>query len=124
MLYILSFVKIGPDFQLKIIFVSAMDDYDDREIGGMMIGRGNSSTHRKPALMPLCPPQIPHACRDENRGCRGGKPATNRLSYGTASIHRYKSTGDLYLSLGLKKNDFFFVSLCDTCVRMEGNLSN
>jgi hypothetical protein len=36
-------------------------DYDDREIGGMMIGRGNRSTRRKPVPVPLCPPQTPHA---------------------------------------------------------------
>jgi hypothetical protein len=29
-------------------------------IGGMRIGRGNRSTRRKPAPVPLCPPQIPH----------------------------------------------------------------
>jgi hypothetical protein len=28
--------------------------------GGMKIGRGNRSTRRKPAPVPLCPPQIPH----------------------------------------------------------------
>jgi hypothetical protein len=34
-------------------------DYDG-EIGGMnSFGRGNRSTHRKPATTPLCPPQIP-----------------------------------------------------------------
>jgi hypothetical protein len=27
----------------------------------MMIGKGNRSTRRKPAAMPLCPPQTPHA---------------------------------------------------------------
>jgi hypothetical protein len=27
-------------------------------IGGMKIGKGNRSTRRKPALAPLCPPQI------------------------------------------------------------------
>jgi hypothetical protein len=26
----------------------------------MRIGRGNRSTWRKPAPVPLCPPQIPH----------------------------------------------------------------
>jgi hypothetical protein len=36
--------------------VPAPGDYDDGEIGGM-IGRGNGSTRRKPAPMPLCPPQ-------------------------------------------------------------------
>jgi hypothetical protein len=36
--------------------------YDDAcgEIGGMGIGRGNRSTRRKPTLVPLRPPQIPH----------------------------------------------------------------
>jgi hypothetical protein len=42
--------------------VPAPVDYDDGEIGGM-IGRGNRSTWRKPALVPLCPPQAPHAAR-------------------------------------------------------------
>jgi hypothetical protein len=46
--------------------------------GGIKIGRGNRSTRIKPAPAPLCPPQIP---LDQTRG---GKPATNRLSYGAA----------------------------------------
>jgi hypothetical protein len=41
--------------------VPAPGDYDDGEIGGLMIGRGNRSTRRKPAPVPLCPPQNPHA---------------------------------------------------------------
>jgi hypothetical protein len=54
-------------------------------IGGMKIGRGNRSTWRKPAPAPLCPPQIPHdQTRGRTPGRRGGKPATNRLSYGAA----------------------------------------
>jgi hypothetical protein len=65
--------------------VPAPGDYDDGEIGGMMIGKGNRSTRRKPATVPLCPPQTPHACPNANPGRRGGKPATNHLSYGTAS---------------------------------------
>jgi hypothetical protein len=40
--------------------VPAPGDYDDGEISGMMIGRGNRSTRRKPAPVPLCPPQTPH----------------------------------------------------------------
>jgi hypothetical protein len=39
--------------------VPAPGDYDDREFGGMKIGRGNRSTRRKPAPPPLCPPQFP-----------------------------------------------------------------
>jgi hypothetical protein len=40
--------------------VAAPGDYDDGETGEM-IGRGNRSTRRKPAPVPLCPPQTPHA---------------------------------------------------------------
>jgi hypothetical protein len=35
-------------------------DNHDGEIGGMIIGRGNQSTRRKPAAVPLSPPQTPH----------------------------------------------------------------
>jgi hypothetical protein len=41
--------------------VPAPGDYEDGEIGGMIIGRGSTSTRRKPAPVPLCPPQTPHA---------------------------------------------------------------
>jgi hypothetical protein len=36
--------------------------YDDKcgAVGGMRISRGNRSTQRKPAPVPLYPPQIPH----------------------------------------------------------------
>jgi hypothetical protein len=37
-----------------------IDGGDYGEIGGMKIGRGNRCTGRKPAPVPLCPPQIPH----------------------------------------------------------------
>jgi hypothetical protein len=36
-------------------------DNEDGEFGGMITGRGNRSTSRKPAPVPLCPPQIAHA---------------------------------------------------------------
>jgi hypothetical protein len=61
--------------------------YDDGEFGGMKICRGNRSTRRKSAPTPLCPPQIPlDQTGARTRGRRGGKPATNRLSYGAALI--------------------------------------
>jgi hypothetical protein len=47
-------------------------------VGGMRIGRGNRGTWRKPAQVPLCPPQIPH----DPTWAR--TRATNRLSCGTA----------------------------------------
>jgi hypothetical protein len=37
-----------------------VDENDCGAVGGMRIARGNRSTRRKPARMPLCPPQIPH----------------------------------------------------------------
>jgi hypothetical protein len=40
--------------------VSVPGDYEDGESGGMMNGRRNRSTRRKPTPVPLCPPQIPH----------------------------------------------------------------
>jgi hypothetical protein len=41
--------------------VPAACDYDDGEICGMIGGKGIRSTRRKPAPVPLCPPQSPHA---------------------------------------------------------------
>jgi hypothetical protein len=41
--------------------VPAPGGYDDGKICGMMIGRGNRSTLRKPSPVPLYPPQTPHA---------------------------------------------------------------
>jgi hypothetical protein len=41
--------------------VRAPGDYDDGEIGGMVIDKGNGSTWRKPAPVPLYPPQTQYA---------------------------------------------------------------
>jgi hypothetical protein len=65
---------VGGGFQLGPLgtaatnspIVLAPGDYDDGEIGGM-IGMGNRSTRRKPAPVPLCPPQTPHAARTRTR---------------------------------------------------------
>jgi hypothetical protein len=45
--------------------------YDNGEIGGM-IGRGNRSTLRKPAPVPLCPSQTPHAAQTRTRAAAVG----------------------------------------------------
>jgi hypothetical protein len=80
-------VQLGPvgTAATKRPIVPAPGDYDDDgdEIGGM-IGRENRSTQRKPAPMLFCPVQIPHAARTRTRAAAVGKPASNRLSYGTA----------------------------------------
>jgi hypothetical protein len=41
----------------------APGDYDDGEIGGMLIVRGTEVLLRKPAPVPLRLPQAPHAAR-------------------------------------------------------------
>jgi hypothetical protein len=61
-------VQLGPlgTVATNRPIVPAPGDYDG-EICGMMIGRGNRSTRRKPAPVPLCPPHTPHACLDVTR---------------------------------------------------------
>jgi hypothetical protein len=47
--------------------VPAPGDYDDG-----IIGRGTRSTQRKPAPVPLCPPQTPHAALTRTRAAAVG----------------------------------------------------
>jgi hypothetical protein len=73
-------------------------DYDDGEIGGM-IGRGNRSTRRKPAPMPLCPLQTPRAARTRTRAaavgsqrltaCATARPLRRKGKYRYSSMHIY-----------------------------------
>jgi hypothetical protein len=56
------------------------DDDDYGAVGGMRIGRGNRSTRRKPALVPLCPPQIPHDLTwDRTRAAALGASLSNKI---------------------------------------------
>jgi hypothetical protein len=82
---------LGPQISL---LCQPLGDYDDGEIGGM-IGRGNRSTRRKRAPVPLCPPQTPYDCPDENPG--------SRLSYGTAKIRYTRKLSEKYV---------LFLSVC------------
>jgi hypothetical protein len=59
----------GTSATLWPIVPTPDDDDDDDEaddadecgaVGGMRIGKGNRSTRRQPAPVPLCSPQIPH----------------------------------------------------------------
>jgi hypothetical protein len=75
---------------LSLSWLHRVDDrmiYEYEAVGGMRIGRRNRSTRRKPSPVPLCPPQTPYNLKS-NRDRRGGKPATNRLSYGTAQLSK------------------------------------
>jgi hypothetical protein len=82
--------------------MAAPGDYDDGENGGMMIGRGNRSTRRKPAPVPLSPPQSLHFA---NSGRRCGKPATKSLSYGTALSSKVTS---YRMGFDSRQEDFIF----------------
>jgi hypothetical protein len=74
---------LGTDATNRPI-VPTPGDYDDGEIGGMMIGRGNRNTPRKPVPVPLCPPQTSHALPGREPGPPRWEARTNRFSYGTA----------------------------------------
>jgi hypothetical protein len=68
-------VQLGPLGTAATIrpIVPVPGDYDDGEIGGMMmIGRGNRGTRRKPAPVPLCSLQTPHAARMRTRAAAVG----------------------------------------------------
>jgi hypothetical protein len=56
--------------------VPTTGDYDDGEIGGM-IGRGNRSTRKKLAPVPLCPPQTPHAAQTRTQDAAVGSQRLN-----------------------------------------------
>jgi hypothetical protein len=52
---------LGTSATVGLLYQPRMIDDDDYgAVGGMRIGRGNRSTRRKPAPLPLCPLQIPH----------------------------------------------------------------
>jgi hypothetical protein len=56
-------------------------DNDFGAIGGIRIGRGGQSTRRKPAPVPLCPPQIPHhLTRARNRAAAVGSRLLTALA--------------------------------------------
>jgi hypothetical protein len=49
-----QFAQLGTTATNRPI-MPAPGDYNGGEVGKMMIGRGNGSTLRKPAPVPLCP---------------------------------------------------------------------
>jgi hypothetical protein len=53
--------SLGTSATVGLLYQPRMIDDDDYgAVAGMRIGRGNRSTRRKPAPVPLCPPQILH----------------------------------------------------------------
>jgi hypothetical protein len=58
-----------------------------------MIGRGNRSSLRKPAPVPLCPPQTPHAARTRTRA-------------GAVGSQRLTASATAWPSLSLRETEY------------------
>jgi hypothetical protein len=81
-------VRLSPLSIATTVWPQMMYDDDDDDcgaIGGMRIGRGNQST--RSATLSTINPTWPD--KGSKPGHRGGKPATNCLSYGTALYWAY-----------------------------------
>jgi hypothetical protein len=76
-----------------------------------MIGRGSRSTRRKPAPVPLCPPQIPHAARTRTRAVAVG---SQRLTaWATAGPNFMWRRGYIGLKqINMKSSVFWDVTPC------------
>jgi hypothetical protein len=72
-----------------LLYQPRMIDDECGAVGGMRIGKGNRSTRRKLTTLSTANPTWPEM--GSNPGRRGGKPAINRLSYGTANYTSYLS---------------------------------
>jgi hypothetical protein len=57
----LGWGETNSTWYVGLFFQHWMIDDECGAVGEMKIGRGNVSTRRKPAPVPLCPPQIPQA---------------------------------------------------------------
>jgi hypothetical protein len=76
---------LGTTATTGLLYLARVIVKMEKSVEWTVYGRGNRSTRRKPAPTPICPPQIPLARPGANPGSRGGKPATNRFSYGAVS---------------------------------------
>jgi hypothetical protein len=81
---------LGTSATNGLLYQPRMIDYDKcGAVGGMRIGRGIRSTRKKTCLSDTLSTTNPTwSDPGSNRVRRGGKPATNRLSYGKAMSER------------------------------------
>jgi hypothetical protein len=76
-----------------LLYQPRMVDDECVAVGGMRIGRGNQSTQRKPASVPLCPPQIPHTTWPRTRAAAVGR---RQLTAWAMARHYPVRTGTFY----------------------------
>jgi hypothetical protein len=79
-------IKLGPHGTAATIrpIVPAPGDYDNGEIG-VNVWQGKTRYSEKTCPSAALSTANPTYCPDANPGRRDGKPAINRLSYGTAT---------------------------------------
>jgi hypothetical protein len=100
---------IGLLYQHRMI-----DDDECGAVGGMRIGRGNRSTRRKPAPVPLCPPQIPHDltwARTRGSGVESRWPTAWAMA---------RPKGDITTPHYVLTPVYIMLHLC-TCLNASGN---
>jgi hypothetical protein len=115
---------LGTSATVGILYQTRMIDDDYGAVRGMRIGRGNRSTRRKPcpsATSSTTNPTWPDL--GSNPGRRGGKPATNRLSYGTALPRLLSRPRLVFLitchsTLFLRFTEVTFIGVSDTAACM------
>jgi hypothetical protein len=72
-----------------LLYQPRLIDEDCGAVGGTKVGRGNRSSQKKPAPVPLCPPRITHDLTwARTRAAAVGSRGLNRLSYCTARVCR------------------------------------
>jgi hypothetical protein len=112
---ILSGVRLSPLGTAATIGLlyepQIIDDGDCGAIVGMKSGKVKRSTQRKPALLQLCPPQIPHdLIRVRTRASAVG---SQRLRYGAAELQSYT-----YYCVMYRTDLFLFITLLLTNINL------
>jgi hypothetical protein len=83
--------SLGTSANVDLLYQPRMVDDDDYgAVGRMRIGRGNRSIRRKPASVPLCPPQIPHDLTwDRTRAAAVGSQRLTAWAMARPQLHGY-----------------------------------
>jgi hypothetical protein len=101
--------------------VPTPSDYDDGEIGGTMIGRGNPSTRRKPPPVPLWPPQTPHVLPGREPGPTQAGNLCGTVAY-VIPIIQSRDQNEI-LAYGLDERGSVTVTSCFCVTGCDGDMS-